>query len=415
MNNISYEKLLPQALSGDSLISSLRYHPEYDDSFREEDQFERLGRLADIYKIYEPFPMAVEIYNKLRIATVMSLQKKNTKLAVQQRNETYRTMISNGNYHGIIGGADSLTIVGQSGIGKSSAIGQALALISGGIIITMDNPPLKIIPCIQVQCPFDASPKGMLLEILRNVDMIIGTSYCERSKKSSATTDTLIGTVSQVCLNHIGLLVIDEIQNVYGRKNGILLVSMLIQLINSSGISVAMVGTEECVSFFKSSVQFARRAQGLRYGALSYDEYFEDFCRLLWKYQYTATFTEIDIGIIEWLYEHSGGVISNVISMVHDAQEIAILEGYEKLDINMLCRAYKTRMSFMHDFVTVEKKDKNQSHHHEKNNIVLENGAHYAQDAHLTLEEMVIIAKDKGLDPIAFLKENIVIEEVDVQ
>ena len=48
-------------------------------------------------------------------------------------------------------------------------------------------------------------------------------------------------------------------------------------------------------------------------------------------------------------------------------------------------------------------------------NIVLENGAHYAQDAHLTLEEMVTIAKDKGLDPIAFLKEKIVIEEVDVQ
>ena len=69
----------------------------------------------------------------------------------------------------------------------------------------------------------------------------------------------------------------------------------------------------------------------------------------------------------------------------------------------------------MHDFVTVEKKDKTQNHHQEKNNIVLENGAHYAQDAHLTLEEMVTIAKDKGLDPIAFLKEKIVIEEVDVQ
>ena len=38
---------------------------------------------------------------------------------------------------------------------------------------------------------------------------------------------------------------------------------------------------------------------------------------------------------------------------------------------------------------------------------VLENGAHYAQDAHLTLEEMVTIAKDKGLDPIAFLKEKL--------
>lgn len=60
----------------------------------------------------------------------------------------------------------------------------------------------------------------------------------------------------------------------------------------------------------------------------------------------------------------------------------------------------------MHDFVSVEKNAKT-NHHPEKNNIVLENGAHYAQDAHLTLEEMVTIAKDKGLDPIAFLKEKL--------
>ena len=105
-------------------------------------------------------------------------------------------------------------------IGKSSAIQQALQLISGGNIIEFDDPYVKIIPCLQVQCPFDASPKGLLLEILRNVDEAIDTKYYERSRKSSDTTDILIGTVSQVALNHIGLLVIDEIQNVYGRKNG---------------------------------------------------------------------------------------------------------------------------------------------------------------------------------------------------
>lgn len=57
------------------------------------------------------------------------------------------------------------------------------------------------------------------------------------------TTDMLIGCVSQVSLNHIGLLVVDEIQNVCNHRNGTNLVSMLTQLINNSGISICMVGT----------------------------------------------------------------------------------------------------------------------------------------------------------------------------
>lgn len=37
----------------------------------------------------------------------------------------------------------------------------------------------------------------------------------------------LIGSVSQVALNHIGVLIVDEIQNVAENKNGRTLVGML--------------------------------------------------------------------------------------------------------------------------------------------------------------------------------------------
>ena len=289
-----YEMMIPELLSGVRLIEELRCLPEYDPMIREADTATRLESLTDIYRIYYPFPMSVEIYNKLYMATVLSFKKKNTKQAVQQHNMTYRAMIGDRQYRGIIGGGDSFSIIGRSGLGKTSAIQQALQLISGGKIIEGESPNCKIIPCLQVQCPFDASPKGLLLEILRNVDKAIDTRYYECSRKSSDTTDILIGTVSQVALNHIGLLVIDEIQNVWGRKNGTTLMSMIIQLINSSGISIAMVGTEECISFFESAPQLARRAQGLRYNALPYDDHYEDFCKTLWEYQYTSAYKQID-------------------------------------------------------------------------------------------------------------------------
>ncbi len=410
--NDKYEMMIPPMLSGDKLIEALKCLPEYDPSIREADMMKRLSSLTDIYRVYYPFPMSVEIYNKLYISTVLSLKKKNTKTAVKQHNITYKAMVSDRLYHGIIGGADSLSIIGKSGSGKTSSIQRALKLISGGEIIETDNPYCKIIPCLQVQCPYDASPKGLLLEILRNVDAAIDTKYYERSRKRSDTTDILIGTVSQVALNHIGLLVIDEIQNVYGRKNGTSLMAMIIQLINSSGISIVMVGTEECIPFFENALQLARRAQGLRYNALSFDSYFEDFCKTVWEYQYTVKYTAIDAGILAWLYEHSGGIISSIVSLMYEAQEIAIMGGHEALDLHTLNSAYKNRMSFMQRFVDANT-DRRHTGISRKGNIPVKNVVEKEQVTdYQRMDELIGIAKNRGVDIIDFLKENILVEEV---
>lgn len=413
MTDINYEKLLPPLISGDALIRAVSYYPDYDKKIIDAEPYERLERLTDIYRLYYPFPMAIEIYSKLYLATVYSLKKKNTKLAVQQRNMTYRSMTGDKQYKGIIGGMDSLTIIGLSGIGKSSAVQTALSLISGGLIIEADNPYIKIIPCLQVQCPYDASPKGLLLEILRSVDEAIDTKYHERSRKASDTTDVLIGTVSQVCLNHVGLLVIDEIQNVSGRKSGSSLMSMIIQLINSSGISICMVGTPECIPFFESSMQLSRRSSGLKYGILPYDRYFEDFCRKVWQYQYVKEAVPIDTGLMEWLYQHSGGIVANVVSLIHDAQEMAILSGAERLDRYALERAYTGRMAFMHRFVgEIEKVNHPKVKKSEMK--IKEPEQAIAIEEYQAIEEIVEAAKKRGVDQLEYLSEHIHIEEVPV-
>ena len=75
----------------------------------------------------------------------------------------------------------------------------------------------------------------------------------------------LIGAVSSIALNNIGMLVVDEIQNVVNSKNGKSLIGALTQLINNSGISICMVGTPESTVFFESAMQLARRSVGLQY------------------------------------------------------------------------------------------------------------------------------------------------------
>lgn len=403
-------KLLPEMLSGEKLKSALTVLPEYNENICTQNETERLMALSDIYDIYIPSPMTEEIYGKLYIALVRSMQKKFTKTAIMQRNQNHKAILMQ-DYTGIIGGADSFTIIGSSGIGKSSAISRSLSLINTEGIIEMQKPYVKVIPCVTVQCPFDSSVKGMLLEILRKVDEVIGTDYYKNALKIRVTTDILIGSVSQVAINHIGLLIVDEIQNVVNSKHGKSLIGMLTQLINNSGISICMVGTPESSIFFEQAMHLARRSLGLRYTTLECDDYFRNFCRTLLSYRYTKNKTEITEVMIEWLYEHSSGVVSVVVSLVHDAQEIAILNGKEIISIETLNEAYKKRLSMLHDYIepsiirkkqTVTKKKSKTEQTSVKTDI----------DDNFGIAQAVARAKANNEDTVYMLKKYISVEEI---
>lgn len=348
---IDFTTKLPEMKSGNELISALSIIPEYDETICQQNQAVRLMALSDLYQIYIPSQMSLEIYSKLYLALLRSMQKKGTQMAIKQRYENYRA-IQQQSYSGILGGSDSFTIIGTSGIGKSSAISRAISLITENRIIETDKPYTKIIPCLIVQCPFDSSVKGLLLEILRKVDEELGTDhYIHAVKSRASTTDMLIGAVSSIALNNIGMLVVDEIQNVVNSKNGKSLIGALTQLINNSGISICMVGTPESTVFFEQAMQLARRSVGLQYTTMKYDEYFQSFCKIIFKYQFLKNHTEITAAITEWLYEHSAGVISVVVSLIHDAQEIAILTGKEVLNLDTLNEAYQQRLSLLHGYI----------------------------------------------------------------
>lgn len=355
---------LPPMLSGEELKRRLEIKPFYDGEIRSKTKSERLVALNEIYSIYLPSVISDEIYSKIYLAMLRSLQKKEGKLAIQQRNENGKRIRgmedSVCGYQGIIGGSDSFTIIGSSGIGKSSAISRAITIATENSVIEMEEPFCKIIPAVVVQCPFDCSVKSLLLQILRQIDMELDTHYYDMAVRARATTDMLIGSVSQIALNHIGLLVVDEIQNIVNHRQGKSLVGMLTQLINNSGISICMVGTPEAEVFFESVDYLARRALGLRYGSCEYNAYFREFCIVLFQYQYIQEESDLSDSIIQWLYEHSAGVLAVVVSLIHDAQEISILNGRELLDMVSLNEAYEQRMNMLHSHIrpsVVIKKD----------------------------------------------------------
>lgn len=408
MNSMDLIKQMPEMLSGQELYEKLADIPAYSEEIRGKSQTERLIELSVLYEIYLPSEMSIEIYSKLYLALLRSVQKKGTNVAVQQAYQNHNAIMRKEN-RGIIGGSDSFSIVGCSGIGKSSAINRAISIITKNKMIEIQNPSVRIIPCLVVQCPFDASVKSMLLEILRKADELLETNYYSSALKARATTDVLIGIVSQVALRHIGLLVIDEIQNCVTAKSGKNLVAMLTQLINSSGISICLVGTPETLSLFESAFQLARRSLGLQYNSLNNDEFFKGFCKLLFKYQFVQKKAEITEQMVDWLYEHSGGVTSIVVSLIHDAQEIAILTGYEILDISMLNLAYEKRMQLLHDYIRPAATVKNTAAKRKKKTI---EKTVISSEEDYSIADLVQKSKAENLDIVEVFREHFVVEEI---
>ena len=408
---INYSDYLPKMMTGKELTNALLYKPNYSDSVRNKSSSERLIALSTLYDVFYPFKMGGEIYSRLYLSILRSLNKKTGTTAIRQKYLNHNAIIKKPS-GGIIGGSDSFTIIGDSGIGKSCAINRAVSLITHNKLITVEKPFSVIAPVISIQTPSDCSIKGLLYEILRGVDNRLGTEYYRKAIQYRSTTDVLIGSVSNVCLNSVGLLIIDEIENVK-HKNGELLMGTLINLINSSGISIAMVGTPETKDYFKSSTfQMARRSIGLEYTPLTLDEEFYCFCSTLFEYQFLKEYSNLTEEIVYWLFTHSNGITSVVVNLLHDAQEISIIDGYEKLDINMLERAFNKRLSLLNKFILTDtikttyiktniKKTINEKK--EENNEYLN-----------LLSKAKYEVKTTGYDIVDILRKDICIEEVEI-
>lgn len=404
-----YEKL-PAFLSADSYTQVSRWLPEYDKRIRNAPEVNRLMALNDIYQIYVPSAMSVEIYHKLYLSAVRSLGRKKGAKANIQRANNYRTM-NGGPSKGILGGADSFTIIGPSGIGKTSAIMQAVCLSGGDGVMESKKPFMRLVLFLNVQCPHDSSIKGVLLETLRQVDVGVGSNYYEQALKNRSSTDTLIGMVSQALLNHVGVLIIDEIQNIRLSKNGLRLVAVLMQLINTTGVPICMVGTPEVKPLLESQAQMARRSVGLEYGPLPLDDYFHNFCRILFGFQYTAEKMNYTQAAVSWLYEHSAGLPAIVVGLWHDAQEISITSKYEKMDFSMLKTAYNNRLNMMNGHILVKK---GRSGPPSKSSSIAFVGETRSDVKKVPIEQIVREAKDRKQNVRDALSEHITVEEVNL-
>lgn len=247
--------------------------------------------------------------------------------------------------------ADSFTVLGISGMGKSTAVELAL-LTQPQIIIhaTYNGEPCPVreqILWVKLECP--STRKALCREFFSAIDNILNykgreeqPNYYAKFVVGGRSTDDLIDSLKVVVSNHaIGVLVIDEIQHLLNEGNDKdKILNFLVQLENKVGIPIILIGTPKANPIISKELMMGRRACGE--GSIIWDrmmrnqEEWNFFIGILWKYQYTKRFIPLDDNLNDTMYKYSQGITAIAVNLFRLAQERAILSRSEWLNVSII-------------------------------------------------------------------------------
>lgn len=168
--------------------------------------------------------------------------------------------------------------------------------------------------------------------------MSLETEYSKNYAGSGRrTVDELIPYMARVASLHcIGVLVIDEIQHLSEAKSGgsKKMLNFFVQLINTIGIPVVLVGTYKAMSILSGEFRQIRRGTGqgdLVWDRMAEDKVWEFFVESLWRYQYLKKSCLLTPVICHTLYDVTQGITDFAVKIYMLAQVRAITTGKETI------------------------------------------------------------------------------------
>lgn len=340
---------LPPILTEDEVLETLARYPPYDQAERELPYHLRFHALQNALQFFAPLPVHLDLERRFSRMIRAGYQMRNPLERGFWRDVDTKSKSLGLSTDIVPNCARSIplgfTIIGFPGVGKTTSVEAILSLYPQVICHShyagRDFTHTQIV-WLKLECPFDGSIKGLCLNFFQAIDALIGTQYHRNYASGRRTVDELLPYVARVAATHgIGVLVLDEIQNLSEAKSGGArkMLNFFVQLTNTVGVPVVLVGTYKAKSVLSSEFRQIRRGTGQ--GDLVWDRMDEGvwveegdetkkpgiwqlFLESLWTYQYVRTPCPLTAKLSNALYEETQGITDFAVKIYMLAQIRAI-------------------------------------------------------------------------------------------
>ena len=338
-----YLAAMPDMLSPEQFLQAVASYPPIPHDLAKMSSEERRGLLPSLSSIYVPMPFQYAIYDTLYRAIATTYRTADVVDSTRAINAYYCGRDTN-----YATQADSGSILGVPGCGKTATIRRCLSTMPQVIDhVEYQGQPLycKQVLWLHVECPSDCSVKTLGFSVMAALDRAIGSKYLQSTQGLRSASASAIAVQTKILLtnHHVGLLVIDEIQNAVttARKNRQEkpLLRYLVELTNETMTSIYFVGTPLAEELFISQEHLKRRTRGIRLAPFRPGGTYLEFVQKIWSYQYTQQLAGLSTSICNKLYDCSGGIPAYVIKIFAEAQAQALLMGCSCINEKVIQRA----------------------------------------------------------------------------
>jgi hypothetical protein len=340
---------LPPILSQEEAFEKLSYYPAYDEKETELSPQLRYHALLRLTRFFQPVTQHLDLEQRFSRLLRYGYVGRNPCMPenVHQLNTAHYAM--NGQLltpHDIRSTASSFTLMGFSGIGKTTAIERVLSLYPQTII---HKYPLNItqIVWLKLNCPYDGSLKSLCMDFFLKVDRLLGTNYYDRFGGKRNSISSMVTRMGQIArLHYIGALIIDEIQHLLTAKSSgsEKMMNFFVTLVNEIGVPVMMIGTMRARSVLQQDFRQARRGSGqgdMVWQQMKKDDDWDVLISEMWNYQWTKNRVELTDNLNDTLYEQSQGIIDIAVKLFVLSQGRAIETGEEQITPGMIRKVAK--------------------------------------------------------------------------
>lgn len=352
---------LPDIWSSDQVVQMLSEKAAYNNGERKLDIQYRMHCIYRLFRYFQPLEQHIDIEQRISRSIRQGYLYRNplTPEYASGLTNGFAAMKDKSGYHMLRGtksAASGFTIIGVSGVGKSTAVEKILSLYPQRIIHTRyrEMPFVSTqLVWLKLDCPHDGSLKQLCYQFFYVLDMAAGTDYFQQYAKGRYSIDMLLIIITQLVRQfQIGILVIDEIQHLSEAKGGgsDKMLNFFVTLVNTIGLPVVMIGTTKAMSILQGEFRQARRGSGqgdLIWDRMKNDTTWQVFVKSMWRYQWTGNSVPYTDEMVNLLYDESQGIIDIAVKLYAIVQIEAITGGKESFSAADIHKVAEKKLSLV--------------------------------------------------------------------